>query len=151
MITAGLVKKEDLVTGAITSPARLCQSALFDNGIMGVQAHLDPFAFHLFARLSSIITYAEFPLSAVYWRGQKRRDCDAGEAGVGVDGAADEWADVLVPLLLYVLPLPQGQSRVSVLIGFREERRERRLQTEEKSSTRHMDGLWDEWLMGTDV
>lgn len=33
------------------------------------------------------------------------------------------WADVLVHLLLYMLLLPQGQCWVSVLIGFREERR----------------------------
>lgn len=49
-----------------------------------------------------------------------------------------EW--MLVFLLLYMLPLPQGQCWVSVLIGFR---------TEEKSSTRHMGRLGDKGPVGT--
>lgn len=68
------------------------------------------------------------------------QDYDAGTRA-WVSEVAAVWADVPAHPLLYMLSLPQGQSWVSVLIGFREERRASRLQAEEKSSTRHMDGL----------
>lgn len=45
-----------------------------------------------------------------------------------------------VDVLLYIV-LPQGQCWVSVLIGFRQERRDCRLQTEEIAPNSHMDGL----------
>jgi len=47
-------------------------------------------------------------------------DYDAGTLA-WASGVAGAWAGVLVHLLLYMLLLPQGQCRVSVLIGFREE------------------------------
>lgn len=51
------------------------------------------------------------------------------------------WLHVLVCIQLLYILLSQGQWRVAVLIGFREERRECRLQTDVISSARHKDGL----------
>lgn len=55
---------------------------------------------------------------------------------------AGSWLDVLMHPLLYIL-LSQGQRQVAVLIGFREQRSECRLQTDMISSTRHKDELQD--------
>lgn len=85
----------------------------------------------------SVVTYAKFLYflftevganACLQWRNACR--------------VAGSWLDVLMHPLLYIL-LSQGQRQVAVLIGFREQRRECRLQTDVISSTRHKDELQD--------
>lgn len=149
MITAGLVKSETLSLVLLPIWLVCCGSTVFDNRMMWVQLHSYILPFYNPLHASAASSHMPKFRYLLFTDGGKNAGLRCRYSCIGVRGCGR--VDVPAHPLLYMLFLPQGQSWVSVLIGFREERRASRLQAEEKSSTRHMDGLWDKWPLGTDM